>query len=111
MTCLPRCENAILDIRKLEDYCLNALHMRGRHKARVFLDALDVERRDAAWLRSAILDQLCKREAEELDSDSYGTRWRVDIDVERQNRTVVIRTIWIIRTEQEAPRFVTCWVR
>jgi hypothetical protein len=29
-------ERAILDIRKLEKYCLDAAHPRGRHKARVF---------------------------------------------------------------------------
>jgi hypothetical protein len=39
---LPNGENAILDLRKLEDYCLSTEHARGRHKARVFRDALGV---------------------------------------------------------------------
>jgi len=34
MTRLPQSYQAILDIRKVEDYCLNPLHPRGRHKAR-----------------------------------------------------------------------------
>jgi len=40
---LPHGKEAILDIRKIEPYCLNPLHPRGRHKARVFRDALDLQ--------------------------------------------------------------------
>jgi len=34
VTGFPHAESAVLDIRKLEDYCLNPSHPRGRHKAR-----------------------------------------------------------------------------
>lgn len=37
---IPNCERAIVDIVKLRDYCLNLDHIRGRHKARVFLNVL-----------------------------------------------------------------------
>jgi hypothetical protein len=33
---LPNADLAVFDIRKIADYCLNPLHPRGRHKARVF---------------------------------------------------------------------------
>jgi uncharacterized protein DUF6883 len=33
---LPGSENAVADIAKLRDYCLNPSHPRGRHKARNF---------------------------------------------------------------------------
>jgi Domain of unknown function (DUF6883) len=46
-TFLPNPDQAVLDIRKIEDYCLNPLHPRGRHKARVFREALDLQRDDA----------------------------------------------------------------
>jgi hypothetical protein len=39
-TRLPRSDEAILDIRKIEDYCLSPSHPRGRHKARVFREPL-----------------------------------------------------------------------
>jgi hypothetical protein len=39
---LPHGNRAILDIRKLEDYRLSASHPRGRHKARVFRETLDL---------------------------------------------------------------------
>ena len=45
---LPNANRAVLDIRKIEDYCLSASDPRGRHKARVFREALELERGDAA---------------------------------------------------------------
>jgi hypothetical protein len=45
---LPHGDQAILDMRKIEDYCLNPSHPRGRHKARVFREALDLQRSDAS---------------------------------------------------------------
>jgi hypothetical protein len=44
MTRLPHGDEAILDIRKIEDYCMSPSHPRGRHKARVFREALDLQR-------------------------------------------------------------------
>jgi hypothetical protein len=46
-TYLPKRNEAVLDIRKIEDYCLNPSHPRGRHKARVFREALGLQRSDA----------------------------------------------------------------
>ncbi len=37
---LPNGERAVVDIIKLQDYCLNPAHPRGQHKARVFAAAL-----------------------------------------------------------------------
>lgn len=101
---------AVFEIGKLEDYCLDPMHPRGRHKARVFREALGIGKVDAAWLRAEIMAVLADSEAFEDITDRYGSRWRLDVPVGRQNRRVVIRTIWIIRTGEGFPRFVTCWV-
>jgi hypothetical protein len=110
MSRLPHLESAIFDERKLEDYCLNAEHPRGRHKARVFREALGIEKAEANWLRNALLAGLQVSEAIALETDAFGTRWRCDLQVARQNRQAVVRTIWIVRTGETRPRFVTCWV-
>jgi uncharacterized protein DUF6883 len=47
-THLPYSDEAILDVRKIEDYCLSPSHPRGRHKARVFREALGLQQSDAA---------------------------------------------------------------
>ena len=110
MPTLPNSERAALDIRKIEDYCLSPEHPRGRHKARRFREALGLTQNDAAWLGNMLLDAVRHGEAVELASDAYGSRWRVDVPVTRHGATVVVRTAWIVRTGQDAPRFLTCWV-
>jgi hypothetical protein len=106
----PHIERAVLDLRKLESYCLNPRHPRGRHKARLFRDVLDLGSADAEWLKDILLKSLADREAVAAGSDAFGDRWRVDIPVARQGRRGVIRTIWMARTGENILRFVTCWV-
>jgi hypothetical protein len=107
---LPHSDEAILDIRKIEDYCLNPAHPRGRHKARVFREALDLHRTDASWLRTVLLEAARSGEALQVGEDAWGTYWRLDATVRRQGKTAVVRTIWIVRTDYDVPRFVSCWV-
>lgn len=107
---LPQSEQAILDLRKIEDYCLNPSHPRGRHKARVFREALGVERSDAVWLRDVLLDGARTGEAVLVATDAWGAYWRLDITVRRQRKSAVVRTIWIVPGQESVPRFVTCWV-
>jgi uncharacterized protein DUF6883 len=70
---LPHGDQAILDKRKIEDYCLNPSHPRGRHKARVFREALDLQRSDASWLRDALLEAARSAEAFQDGEDAWGT--------------------------------------
>jgi hypothetical protein len=109
-TRLPHSDEAILDIRKIEDYCLNPSHPRGRHKARVFREALDIQRTDAVWLRDALLEAARFSEASQVAVNTWGTQWRVDATIRRHKKSAVVRTLWILRTDETVPRFVTCWV-
>ena len=110
MTQLPHGDEAILDIRKIEDYCLNPSHPRGRHKARVFREALDLERSDAEWLRGFLLEAARASEASRIGMTPWGTHWRLDATIRRHEKSIVVRSIWIVRAGENAPRFVTCWV-
>ncbi len=107
---LPNVDAAVLDLRKLSSYCLDPAHPRGRHKARVFRQALGIAGDDAEWLGNAILAALRSAEAVEIERDEYGVRWRADVTLARQNRQAVVRTVWMRRTGEPFPRFVTCWV-
>jgi hypothetical protein len=107
---LPRSDHAILDLRKLEDYCLDPNHPRGRHKARMFRELLGVTRADAGWLKDILLSGAREGEGIELASNIFGARWRIDMAVSRHGNSVVLRTIWIVRAGETIPRFVTCWV-
>ncbi|MFI5020926.1 MAG: DUF6883 domain-containing protein [Alphaproteobacteria bacterium] len=109
-TRLPNSDRAVLDIRKIEDYCLSPMHPRGRHKARVFRETLGVERGDAVWLRDVLLRAARDSEASPLAADVWGSHWRVDATIGRHGKRAVVRTIWIVRTGEDVPKFVTCWV-
>lgn len=110
MAPLPNQASADIDVAKLRDYCLNATHPRGRHKARMFLSALGITSADAAWLRESLMRALPLHDAERQVIDQFGERWAADLALARQGRKAVIRTVWIIRTGEAAPRLVTCWV-
>ena len=109
-TRLPHSDEAILDIRKIEDYCLSPSHPRGRHKARVFREALDLQRSDAAWLRDVLLEAARTSDASEVAADAWGVHWRLDVTIRRHGKSAVVRTIWIVRPGESVPRLVTCWV-
>lgn len=107
---MPNARLAELDLRKLTDYCLSPAHPLGRHKARVFRAALGITKADARWLRRTILGEIGSRDARKLHQDEFGTRYAVDVEITRQERHAVVRTIWILADADSAPRFVTCWV-
>jgi hypothetical protein len=93
MARLPNSDQAIVDLRKIESYCLNPEHPRGRHKARLFREALGLISADAAWLRQMLLDALQSAEATEFVTDAFGSRCRVDVPISRHGKTAVVRTI------------------
>ena len=106
---LPNGDRAIVDIRKLLDYCLNSQHPRGRNKARVFASA-GIRETDAEELRAAILAAALDAEAELGVVNVYGQRYVVDFDFFRQGRSVRIRSTWIVRAEDKLPRLTSCYV-
>ncbi len=63
MAKLPNPENAVVETRKLRDYCLSPEHPRGRHKARVFASALGLTVDDSQELRRALLAAALSEEA------------------------------------------------
>jgi Domain of unknown function (DUF6883) len=106
---LPNGENAIVDIRKLQDYCLNSQHPRGRHKARVFA-SVGIRPSDADGLRAVLLGAAVNAEAELGATTPYGQRYVIDFDFVSQERPIKIRSTWIVRTGENLPRLTSCYV-
>lgn len=107
---LPGGEQAVVDIVKLRDYCLNPLHPRGRHKSRVFHSTLQLTVGDAEFLRSELLRAARDAEAVPGDKDEFGTRYTVDFPIVRENSRATIRSAWIIRAGEQFPRLTSCYV-
>lgn len=107
---LPNPERAIVDIRKLRDYCLNPSHGRGRHKARVFASALGLGVDDAEELRAALLDAARTNDAYLLDQDEQGQRYVIEFEMRRGEKRARIRSGWIVRHTEDFARLTTCYV-
>lgn len=105
---IPNAEGAVIDIRKLRDYCLNLLHDEGRHKARLFA-AVGVTVEDAEALREILLQAVKTEEAVLGRRDEYGQRYIVDFTLEWRGRRAEIRSGWIIEHHLDIPRLTTCY--
>ena len=110
MAKLPNGENAVVDLVKLRDYCLNPSHPRGRHKARVFASALGLTARHADDLRVALLDAARDGEAMPGEQDEYGRRFTVDFEMAHRGWRTTVRSAWIVRTGENYPRLTSCYV-
>jgi len=108
---LPNGSRAIVDIRKLRDYCLNPDNPRGSRKARVFRSALGMTKSDAPALRQKLLHVAASEQTNVGEMDRYGQRYTIDFELQRGMRKVVVRSGWIILSNETMPRLTTCYVR
>ena len=69
---LPNGKRAIVDVRKLRDYCLNPDNPRGCNKARVFASALGILAADSERLRAKLLEVAVSGEVRLGEVDMYG---------------------------------------
>lgn len=107
---LPNAEKAVVDICKLRDYCLDPASPKGRSKARVFASALGLTRRDAAFLRDALLIAARENVCSSGEADDYGRRYTVDFTVGTAMGRKRVRSGWIVRHDEDFPRLTTCFV-
>ena len=107
---IPGGDRAVVDVRKLRDYCLCESHPRGRHKAKVFAAALGMGQADAGQLRRELLIAARDGHAKALRKDQYGRRFVVECKVRGPAGSAVIRSHWIIREGEDFPKLLTCYV-
>ncbi|NUN15627.1 MAG: hypothetical protein HUU55_18540 [Myxococcales bacterium] len=107
---LPSADQAVVDIRKLRDYCLNPLHDQGKHKARVFAASLSITDIDAVALRDILLQAVQVYDATVGHSDAYGQRYIVDLPLEWRGKYATIRSSWILEHGSDVPRLSSCYV-
>jgi hypothetical protein len=106
---IPYANNAIVDIRKLRDYCLNLEHDDGKHKARLFYSILGMKAENAEELRLTLLEIIKTHEAKLGRSDRFGQRYTVDFEITWQNRNATLRSGWIIEHSSDVPKLTTCY--
>ena len=106
---IPNAERAVVDIRKLQEYCLNPQHNRGKHKARLFTSLLDMDADDAEGLRNALLEAVKNQDAQLADRDAYGQRYMLDFTLNWRDKQATIRSAWIIETNTDFPKLTTAF--
>ncbi|MEA3414655.1 MAG: hypothetical protein U9R02_00600 [Thermodesulfobacteriota bacterium] len=106
---IPNAERAVVDIRKLRDYCLNPAHDEGKHKARLFAAAVGMTANDAEYLRNVLLQTVKIHEAQLGRRDEYGQRYLVDFMLEWRGKRAMIRSGWIIEHGSVTPRLTSCY--
>jgi hypothetical protein len=72
---LPNPDRAVVDIAKLRAYRPNPVHVRGRHKTKVFASRLGLSAADAEYLRDLLLAAAKAQDAVVAEEDRYGKRY------------------------------------
>ncbi len=106
---VPYSKNAVVDIRKLRDYCLCLTHDDGKHKAQLFLSILGMTADNAEALRQILLEIVQTHEARFGRKDEFGQRYTLDFVFEWQNKSATVRSGWILENDSEIPKLTTCY--
>ncbi|NJL89602.1 MAG: hypothetical protein HC916_07250 [Coleofasciculaceae cyanobacterium SM2_1_6] len=106
---IPNAENAVVDIRKLRNYCLNLEHDDGKHKARLFLSILGMTADNAEDLQQILIEIVKTHEARLGRQDEFGQRYTLDFTIEWHNRNATLRSGWVIENNSEIPKLTTCY--
>jgi hypothetical protein len=107
---MPGGDAAIVDRQKLTGYCLNREHPRGKHKARVFA-TLGFTAENADELRAALLRAAASGDARPAAADQFGDRYVLEFEIAGPQAAGIVRSAWIVRRGERAPRLTSCFVK
>ena len=104
---LPGAKQAIIDSRKLREYILSSTHPVGRFKAAYF-SSLGYESNNWQALEATLRQAVLEDDAEALEPTPFGQKYRIrSIFTGPNGQGAAVVSIWIIRVDEAAPRFVT----
>ena len=106
---IPNAERAVIDPAKLHRYLLSRSHPVGRFKAAFFLTlgySSDGWRQLGANLRGQHLSQ----DATRSEQTRYGQKYAIRATlVGPSGSSAEVRSVWVVRTGEEFPRFLTAY--
>ena len=65
---------------------------------------------EAGLLCDALREAAAHSEAVPGSVDRYGRRYAIDFAMTGATKSVVVRSAWIVRTNEILPRLVTCYI-
>jgi hypothetical protein len=110
---LPNVDKVIVDYRKVTDYALNPNHFPGgSEKAQAFANDLGYNQHNAGQLVEQIQSKLQSSKAVYAKLDQYGQRITMKISITGPNGdTVVVHTVWILKTGTDIPVLITLFAK
>ena len=109
METVPSSDQAIVDPLKIDGYLLSAAHPIGLAKAR-FFSRFGFSEDNPKELVDALLGHIRENAVVETQTSPFGVKYRVDGPLTSPDgRNPLVSTIWIVPTEQTAPRFITAF--
>ncbi|MFA6240811.1 MAG: DUF6883 domain-containing protein [Candidatus Hydrogenedentales bacterium] len=107
---LPNPDKAVVDMRKLRDYCLNPQSPKGRDKARVFASVLGLNQNDADTLKEVLLRAAAAEDCTPGEQDEYGRRFTIRFEMRTSRGIGWIQSGWFVRHDEDFARLTTCFV-
>ena len=108
-TRLPNRESAYVPEQKLDGYSLSENHPVGRAKA-LLLRGLGYDDAKVNLLERDLLAIAYEQPVAEVIVSEYGVKYVIDGIVQTPTGSALqLRTVWIIATSEERPRFVTAY--
>ena len=105
---VPNWEKAVVDKSKLQGYLLSPTHPVGQFKARYFA-ALGYDATDWEVLEADLIATLDSDAADTISSE-FGAKFTIQGSIIGPiGRQATVTTVWIILSNEEAPRFVTAY--
>ena len=106
---LPNAAQSIVEPAKVRDYLLSTAHPVGRFKAVVFV-ALGYSAENWQLLADDLLVLARSEPAREGQSSPYGQKYEVSGKLTGPNgRSATVTTVWMLKPDESAPRFVTAF--
>ncbi|HEY2544609.1 MAG TPA: hypothetical protein VGI46_00940 [Candidatus Acidoferrum sp.] len=112
MKLLPNFDQAVIAAEKLESYALNNEHPYGKHKARVFKSALEIESRHARVLAELIRKSLPRATAKQGESKEYGDSWTTYHEIIGLNgQSAIVTVVWMYKKNApQIPELISCYI-
>lgn len=106
---LPNAANAYIPPAKILDYLLSMESRRGRSKARFFIQ-FGFSREQWHLFAEALLRHGASYEVVNIAETQYGPTYALDgVMRTPDGRNPRVRTVWMIRNNEDAPGFVTAY--
>ena len=106
---IPNPDQAVVSMQKLTQYLLSETHAVGKAKAK-FFRSQGYNENNAGLLADGLIFIANSEEIKKEVASPYGVKYIIDGNLITPNKNEIsIRTVWVIESHDNRPRFVTAY--